>query len=190
MASTRLTNAERDAAVTAALKDAFSKPLAVLHEGIQQYARDWVAEHHPIFAKLNADKDARRYLGRTCRTSMRMAGFRMQTEAGWLSCDIFSHQIFAQCDQPTTGGEMQIPAEHPLHIEYIELREKYIAAHSALVETFAAYTIREKLESDLPELVKYLPPRPSPVRSLTVPADTLRNKLSAVGIPPAATEKE
>lgn len=62
MASTRLTNADRDTAVSNALKATFNERIEQQKANLTEYAKRVLAEKHPVFMEMKKDPERRAYM--------------------------------------------------------------------------------------------------------------------------------
>lgn len=188
---TTLTKADRLHAVAAILKETFAERQDELLGRIEAAITEKALAQWPRFYELRKDKDNREFVRHSeCRTMCFGEGLNR-----WGSACFVSNWSAYSKDADTTRARTNrlevpqyyeaptLPEDHGVFAEHQTFHEELGVARIALLDAFYAYKSREKMEAELPDLARYLPPRVVTGTSVIVkPADIMAS-LAKVGIP-------
>lgn len=190
---TALTKEARLHAVAGILKETFTARQDDLMERIEAAITELAKAEWPRFYELRAEKESREFVMANTGFPMEYkpsgntygAEFNVVKDWAMYAKDGSTRGAKAKLlDVPYYKRSPKLPDDHQLVDEYKALVDLISDAREKLINSFNAYKSREKMEAELPDLARYLPPRVVTGTGVIVkPADIMAD-LAKVGIPP------
>ncbi len=189
---TTLTKQMRDHAVGKILQATFEARQNDLIDRIEAAITKLAKQEWPIFYKLREVPENREFVNASQNNSLQFInGYRINFEfvvRGLWTAFAVDGQLGERkahlLSVPIYKTPPALPANNPLVDEYKEFISAMQDARRDLLNAFYAYRSREKLEAELPDLARYLPPRVVTNTAIVVkPADIMAG-LAKHGIPP------
>lgn len=191
---TTLTKQMRGHAVGKILQATFEARQNDLIDRIEAAITEIAKQKWPPFYKLREAPENREFVNGSQGGALEYMGgyrknFEFVTRGLWVTFAVdgeLSKQNARTLSVPIYKKPPALPVEHPLVDEYKEFISTMQAARRDLLNAFYAYRSREKLEAELPDLARYLPPRVVTNTAMVVkPADIMAG-LAKHGIPPTS----